>query len=278
MKLYGGITLFVIIVVAVILYRRYTQSTYTYSDIKAGQTPPETTTVANIIRCQVAYNTSNVTATDATRPGFLSTFNTCVRSNVGLYVDSKCQWINSDPTAANATEYSALNRYNTDQNSIQLAYIELIANSSDTTSPALEVVEAALKADLTGATRRYLATVCPSYFKTPGGDPTTTYTGWSVVPSSSPAPTAYSFWVSGGKITAAQVNTWATKAVRYTVDQTINTGTTGDITTGAPYVATGSTWNTDTTTVDPDATPTGTFYKNWEFARDNGPGTINGQF
>ena len=272
MKLYGGITLFVIIVVAVILYRRYTQSTYTYSDIKAGQTPPETTTVANIIRCQVAYNTSNVTATDATRPGFLSTFNICVRSNVGLYVDSKCPWINSEPTAANVTEYSALNRYNTDQNSIQLAYIELITYSSDTTSPTLEVVEAALKADLTGATRRYLATICQSYFKTPGVDLSSVYTGWSVQ-SGATAPSAYSFWVSGGKITAAQVNTWATKAVRYTVDAVTN-----EMTTGAPYVATGSTWNTDSTTVDPNATPTGTFYKNWEFARDNGPGTINGQF
>lgn len=271
-KFYASIILFVIFVFAVILYRRYTKSKYTYSDIKAGTSPPETTTVSNIIACQVAYNTSNVTATDATRPGFLTIFNNCVRSNVGLYVDSKCQWINSDPTAANTAEYAALQTYNNDQNSIQTAYVDLATKSSDTTSPTLETVEAALKADLTGATRRYLATVCSGYFKTPGGDPTTTYIGWSVQTGAT-APTTYSFWANGGKITAAQVNTWATKAVRYTVDQTTN-----DITTSSPYVATGSIWNVDTTTVDPNAAVSGTFYKNWEFARDNGPGTINGQF
>jgi hypothetical protein len=273
MKLYAGIAIFVLVLIVIIIYRRSTQSKYVYSDIKLGTTPPETTTVSNIISCQVAYNTANVTATDATRPGFLTIFNNCIRSNVGLYVDTKCPWINSDPTAANVAEYSAFTQYTNDQNAIQAAYVDLFTRSSDTTSPTLETVEAALKADLTGATRRYLSTVCPAYFKTPGYDPTTTYSNWTVVPSTSAAPTTYSFWANGGKITAAQVNTWATKAVRYTVDQT-----TYETTTGTPYAATGSTWNADTTTVDPNATPAGTYYKNWEFARDNGPGTINGQF
>lgn len=273
MKLYAGIALFILVLIAVIMYRRSTQSKYVYSDIKQGQNPPESTTVANIINCQVAYNTANVTATDATRPGLLTTFNNCIRSNVGLYVDNKCPWINSDPTASNVAEYTALTQYNNDQNAIQAAYVDLFTRSSDTTSPTTEVVEAALKADLTGATRRYLATVCPAYFKTKGNDPTATYAAWTVVPSSSAAPTAYSFWANGGKITAAQVNTWATKAVRYTVDQT-----TYETTTGTPYAATGSTWNANTTTVDPNATVAGTLYQNWELARDNGPGTVNPQF
>lgn len=272
MKMYAGIALFVIVVIVVMVYRRYTQSKYVYSEIKQEQTPIASSTVSAIINCQIAYNTSNLTATDATRPGFLRTFNECVRSAVGLYVDTKCPWINSDPTSVNVAEYSALTQYNNDQNAIQAAYVDLFTRSSDTTSPTTEVVEAALKADLTGATRRYLATVCPSYFKTAGYDPTATYTAWTVQTGAT-APTAYSFWASGGKITAAQVNTWATKAVRYTVDQT-----TFETTTGAPYAATGSTWNTNTTTVDPNATTAGTFYQNWELARDNGPGTINPQF
>jgi hypothetical protein len=173
-------------------------------------------------------------------------------------------------------EYSAYQTFTTSTNSIKAAYVDLTtrANASASFSPSLTIVEAALKADLTGATRKYLATVCTDYFK-PGGiitDPTPTYSAWSVVTGST-APTAYSFYAGPtGIITAAQVNTWATKAATYTVDSATN-----EFTVNTPYISSGSTYNQDSTITDPFATVAGTKYKNWEIARDNGPGTINPQ-
>ena len=272
-KLWFGIAVTTIVLILIALwYRRRTQSKYTYADIKSGPNPPETTTYSNIIQCQVTYNTGNLTATTQTQRDELRTrFDNCVRSNVGLYVDTKCRWVTSDPTASDTNEYAAFGQFSNDQIAIQTAYMDLLARSDTSTTPRLDVVEAALKADLTGATRRYLATVCPDYFKTPTNNPTSTYLTWTTT-ATAPAASTYAFYAGAtGKITAAMVNTWAAKAAQYT---------TNDITTGAepftvdaPYVSTGSTYNANSTI----SNPAGGFYKNWEIAKDNGPGTNNPQ-
>jgi len=273
---YVGAAIVIALIVLIVIRWRRSLSKYTYADITAGTGPPETTTYSNIISCQVAYNTANVTATDVTRPGFMTTFTNCVRSNVNTYVDNKCPWINTNPINTDGNAYTAYQTFTTNTNSIKTAYADLITRATESASfsPSLAIVEAALKADLTGATRKYLASVCTDYFK-PGGsatDPTPTYSAWSVVTGST-TPTQYSFYAgSNGVITASQVNTWATKAATYTVDSATN-----EFTVGTPYVASGSSYNQDTTITDPFATVTGTKYKNWEIARDNGPGTINPQ-
>lgn len=276
LKMYIAVAIFVIIlVIGIRWYQKRTQSKYTYSDIQAGTQPPETNTYSNIVQCQVTYNTANIYATAETRPALLTTFTECVRSNVTGYVDTKCVWVSNDPTTVGAVvgnttttsaHVTAYNQYTSDTRAIQAAYMDLLTRATATataTTPALSVVNAGLKADLTGATRRYLATVCTDYFKTPTNDLTSTYSSWSVAPSASAAPTAYSFYASGGKITKAQVDTWAAKAADYTVD-----ATTSEFTVGTPYLASGSTYMSDSTFSG---------VKNWEIARDNGPGTINPQ-
>ena len=274
--IYVGLAVVIALLVVIIIRWRRSLSKYTYTDITAGTGPPETTTYSNIISCQVTYNTSNITATDATRPGFMTTFTNCVRSNVNIYVDNKCTYLTINPTSG--TEKTAYDTYTSQINSIKTAYADITtkAAASLAGTPSTEIVEAALKADMTGATRKYLATVCPDYFK-PGGvitNPTTVYTQWQIITgATAPAAGVYGFWAGAtGVITAAAVNAWALKAARYTVDDTTN-----EFTVGAPYVATGSTYNSDTQITDPYATVTGTKYKNWEISRDNGPGTNNAQ-
>jgi hypothetical protein len=215
----------------------------------------------------------------------MATFNQCVRSNVGFYVDTKCAWVTTDvngnviaPTAvgtngATQAQVNAYTQFTNDQNAIQAAYIDLFTRSSDTTSPTIEMVDAAFKADLTGATRRYLSTVCPDYFRTATTDPSATYSAWRVVTGTT-APTAYSFWAGAtDKITAAAVNTWAGKAARYTNNDVSTSAGLDPYTVGAPYLAAGSTYSANSTIAKPGSA--GTFYQNWEVSRDNGPGTIN---
>lgn len=266
----GSAFVLVILLVVIIRWRR-SLSKYTYTDIQTGTSPPETTTYSNIIACQTAYNSANLTATAVTRPGFMTIFTNCVRSNVSIYVDRKCSWISTDPTG-DKPEYAAFQTFTVDTNAIKTAYMDITTRATDSSSfsPSLEIVNAALKADLTGATRKYLAAVCPNYFKTPTGvtDPTTVYSNWRVVTGST-APNTYSFYAGpNNTITASDVLTWAATAARYTVSDVTN-----EFTVDTPYVNTNSTYNNNSTFTNPD----GTFIKVWEIARDNGPGTKNPQ-
>jgi uncharacterized Fe-S cluster protein YjdI len=273
-KMYIGIAVLTILLIIVALwYRRKTQSKYTFDDIKSGNSPPESTQYANIVQCQVTYNQANLTVTDNTT--ILRAFNDCVRSNTFQYIEEKCPWIDTDP-AQGSTEYTKYTQFVKDQNDIKTAYMDLLTRSTETTTPTLEVVEAAMQADITGASRRYLTTVCPDYFKTPNNDPTSTYSTWSVVTgATAPSATTYAFYAGAtGKITAAMVNTWAGKAARYT-SATREKLLNGDepFMVGTPYVARDSTYNSNSTI----AKPGGGVYLNWEISRDNGPGTNNPQ-
>lgn len=271
-KFYGGVILVCLALIIIGLWlRRRAQSKYTYNDIKVGTVAPETDAYSNIVTCQSTYNTSNATATTQTaRDALLVTFNECVRSNVTGYVDTKCRWINTDATSANsatAGEQTIFNQYQTDINAIQGAYADLFTRTSDPT--ATNILNAALKADLTGATRRYVSSICTGYFKSNVNgvvsDPSTTFAGWTVktAGAGTTAPTTYSFWAgTTGKITQAMVDTWAAKAASYTVNAT------DDFVVGSALV-TPSTYNANSTI----SNPAGGFYLNWEVARDNGPGT-----
>lgn len=258
----------IVLLLAVVLFVRRRVSKYTLADLQAGGSPPESTIYSNIVQCQVTYNTANISATDVTRPGFLATFEECVRSNVVFYMDTKCKWIDLDPTAqgvngATQAEVEAYNQYVTDTRAIETAYADMITKAdavATSTAPAAAVVEAARKADFTGATRRYLANVCPGYYKTSTGDLGDTYKLWTVVPKTSSQPSAYSFWPgSSGSITKASIDAWARGAADYTVDNTNFT-----FTVGTPYLASGSIY-TSVSNVSP--------LLNWELLRDNGPGT-----
>lgn len=112
-----------------------------------------------------------------------------VRGAVNSYVGSKCP----DATASSKGAVTAPNQtkwdtYQSDLNNIQQAYVGLLATPSATgyTNTAGHVI-AARKADITGATRKYIASVCPDFYKpSTGSDPTASYLQWNYAATGTP--------------------------------------------------------------------------------------------
>ena len=212
----------------------------------------------------------------------------CIARAVAPYTRGHCQWLPADgqplpvPTAGDAL--IAYTAYQNDIKTIQLAYVSTANRAAAgtfagiaTTATASAIVSAARAADITGATQKYLATVCPGFYQ-PGdptatpGDPSPGYKLWTAVsaPSDALPQTAGSqkhFYASStGGITDAAVLTWAQYA--RTVTFTAGTGltaTTGLIT--ASISVGGTTYS--------DKSGRGaTGAENWRLAYAAGPGTF----
>lgn len=92
--------------------------------------------------------------------------------------------------------------------SIQDAYYTVLGSPAPATN---EEVIAARKADISGATRKYIARICPSFYKpSVGTDPTPGYASWTYVASGTP-PTV---GLLKTNVTAANVSAWAEKAAK----------------------------------------------------------------
>jgi len=198
----------------------------------------------------------------------------CISASAMTYTLSHCKYLPpadgsrpliptsaTDPVAA-----AAYSDYTTAMNTIQAQYAPALTRAQNNTFPQggtlsgaslstqqkIDIVTAARKADLAGATRKYLASVCPGFYA-PGDptlpDPTSTYTRWSTrkggnAPTSSDPPT---FWyateaVSGGAggISDADIMAWVANAGIVTYSGgvsgvTVTSGGTGY--TSAPTVA-----------------------------------------
>jgi hypothetical protein len=183
---------------------------------------------------------ANVTKAYNTRQG-------CISASAMTYTLSHCKYLPpadgsrpliptsaTDPVAA-----AAYSDYTTAMNTIQAQYAPALTRAQNGTFPQggalagatlstpqkIDIVTAARKADLAGATRKYLASVCPGFYA-PGDpqlpDPTPTYTKWSVKSGASPAPSTFTdptFWyatpaVSGGTggISDADIMAWVANA------------------------------------------------------------------
>ena len=107
-----------------------------------------------------------------------TTFDTCIGTRTTEYVASMCPWINTTPTSATASSaiVSAKATFDADILIIKNAYNGLQNSASTDLTP---IVNAARRADITGATRKYLSAVCPSYY-TPaaGGSAPAEYATW----------------------------------------------------------------------------------------------------
>jgi hypothetical protein len=238
-----------------------------------------------LVACQDTYarEVINPPAAPATATGNRTD---CIAKAVAPYTRGHCQWLPADgqplpvPTAGDAkTAYDA---YQADIKTIQLAYVSTanraaagtFSGISDVTK-ASAIVSAARAADITGATQKYLATVCPGFYA-PGDpakaaeDPTIAYKGWTAKSEAtdSVAGTQKHFYASStGGITDAAVLTWAQYA--RTVTFTAGTGLTA--TTG--YL-TSSITSGGTTYSDKSGMTGGTAgAENWRLAYANGPGT-----
>jgi hypothetical protein len=211
---------------------------------------------------------ANVTKAYNTRQG-------CISASAMTYTLSHCKYLPpadgsrpliptsaTDPVAA-----AAYSDYTTAMNTIQAQYAPALTRAQNgtfpqggtltgptlTTAQKIDIVTAARKADLAGATRKYLASVCPGFYA-PGDpqlpDPTPTYTKWSVKKGASPAPSTFTdptFWYATeaasngtGGISDADIMAWVANAGIVTYSGgvsgvTVTSGGTGY--TSAPTVA-----------------------------------------
>jgi len=244
-----------------------------------------TTLKSALVSCQDTYareTINNVAGAAANRT-------TCIATAVAPYTRGHCQWLPADgqplpvPTAGDAL--IAYTAYQNDIKAVQLAYVSTanraaagqFAGLTTNTTKANEIVSAARAADITGATQKYLATVCPGFYA-PGDpakaseDPSTGYKGWTAVSAASDAlpQTAGSqkhFYASStGGITDAAVLTWAqyARTVTFTPGEGL-TATTG-------YLATSVTVSGTTYSDKSGRGATGA--ENWRLAYSAGPGTF----
>lgn len=166
------------------------------------------------------------------------TLTTNINTAVGDYINGKCPEVTSGtaPASSDTAKTTAWNTYQSDLASIGTAYYTLIRNATASTTPSATEVLAARKADITGATRKYIATVCPDFYNTAAGNPTNTYKTWASYTTTAAAGAATIGFVAD-KITTTNVNTWlgyAAKTYTSSTSVAVSQGTTtaGPITLG----------------------------------------------
>lgn len=234
-----------------------------------------------LVACQDAYGRDiiNGVATATAQ----ATRTTCIANAVSPYTRGHCQWLpqlNADGSTTinnpgSGPEKVAFDAYQNDIKNIQLAYVSAANRAAagtftgiSSTTTASAIVSAARAADITGATRKYLALVCPGFYVSGDGttDPSSQYVTWTSA-NSATAP-ARGFWTTGStattmnSVTDADILTWA----QYARPVTFTAGTGLTATTGYLSGLTISGYS-DKSGIG----GTGTEY--WRKAYETGPGT-----
>jgi hypothetical protein len=242
----GAFIGFIIVVVLFFIVYRY-RSSYKYPD-PTDTSDPYTKFSSNLQSCQNVFQvTGDATVKDA-----------CYSSNVTSYVTRLCPNINGvAPT--DATTLAFWNTYTGNSTSevkqITNIYVPFINTPTSVTVTGTTVetamIIAARKADMTGATRKYLASSCPTFYVSGDGltNPTATYSAWAIG-------SATNGFVAAN-VTAAKIADWLVNAA--VIDSSGNA--TGPLVTGS------TSWNKQDV-----AGAAG--IPNWKKARDAGPGTM----
>jgi hypothetical protein len=183
---FAAIGLVAVIVIIFILVRYRSRRSNFQWPVPAGTVQPAADTASDtafqnsLNTCQDSYNQALIGAgTDAA--GILAAETTrsiCVKNASSTYVSARC------PVSTGTIPVDPIlrNYYNTYQSSIvaiQQAYVP-----AQRTIAAADIAQlnAARKGDMAGATRKYIATSCPTFYKpslATDPDPTTTYTSWA---------------------------------------------------------------------------------------------------
>lgn len=235
--------------------------------------------------CQDTYAQALISNPNSTTA--VSDRTTCIATAVRTYTRGHCKWLPQGTTPAatptSGPELTAYNNYQADIQKIQSAYASAYNRaqagtftSISDTQKATTIVSAARTADISNATKKYIASVCPGFYQ-PGNpttpDPSSTYKAWTadITSASRPAATAAApiFWaippVAGNAatgVTDAQILTWAQYARPVT------------FTTGAGLTATTGHLSGLTITGYTDKSGLGTTgNENWRKAYNAGPGT-----
>ena len=147
-----------------------------------------------------------------------TTLSNAINNRVATYVSTKCPAVSTGAAPAStgnatvdAANTAAWNAYQADLSKVQQAYYAIMGTTTATSTPSSEQVIASRKADISGATRKYIATICPSFYKTTTADPTNTYKKWNYVETGTPTDT---IGLSKADITTANVTTWAGYAAK----------------------------------------------------------------
>jgi len=154
-----------------------------------------------------------------------TTLSTAINNRVGRYVSDKCPEVSSGTIPTDATKVPFWNAYQSDLAKVQQAYYTVVGAATPTSTPPSEQVLAARKADISGATRKYIASVCPNFYKTTTTDPTADYKTWAYVE----AGTAPTNGLLKTDVSAANVTTWAGYAAKTkssTSSVTVSSGAT----------------------------------------------------
>ena len=249
-----------------------------------------------LVTCQDTYATAIIAA--GTNQAAKDTANTtrtfCIATAVAPYTRGHCQWlpaagsttIPEPKQATNPLAFAAWSTYQNDIKLIQTAYVQASNRAAAgsfagiaTTATASDIVSKARAADITGATQKYLATVCPGFYQ-PGDstqpDPSPGYKTWTAKQEAtdSVATTVTHFYAPTTGITDAAIMNWAqyARTVTFTATTaTVSGGLTATVGLLAP-VASGGYGPIGTYTDKSGGGTTGA--ENWRTAYIKGPGTV----
>jgi hypothetical protein len=246
-----------------------------------------------LVTCQDAYARDMINATSpAAITAAADTRIKCIGTAVAPYTRGHCQWLPQKdgdpiPVPPSGDAQTAYTAYQTDIKNIQLAYVSTANRAAAGTfsgiadqAKANMIVSAARAADISGATQKYLATVCPGFYQ-PGdptlSDPSPGYKLWTAVLGATGvtadplvASTQKHFWAPSTGITDAAILNWAQYA--RTVTFVANTGLSA--TYGYLSAAPNGVGNISGTTYTDKSGNGGSNTENWRSAYVNGPGTF----
>jgi hypothetical protein len=270
----------VVIVILIFMYRKFTKkSDYVIPPTTTSDTNStrQTSYSSNLVTCETTYiNAMNEPDPDATAAN--ATLNDCITSNVVSYYNARCPFLpatnglsgafgnlTSGSTGAGIPNGGSSNvayiAYKADIDAINAVYTPLISAAGQTFST--NIMAAARKADFTGASRKYIATLCPDiYSNTTSTALTTKYLGWT---RTATAQSAYGFQAS--RVTTSSIWQWSIHAGQPpTASGTTYTPPTAALLT-APLIAASCT--------NSDFALSTNGVLNWQLAADSGPGTVD---
>lgn len=276
-RIIQGVIAIAVIAVLIFIYRKYkNKSQYAIPPTATSDTDTtrQQTYSNDLVKCETTYINAVNGNDGLVTTAITNALNDCISSNVTSYYNARCSYLVPDANGkylalsggagAPAATYNA---YKADIDAINAKYTPLISAAGQTYST--NIIMAARKADFTGATRKYFATLCPDLYSNSSSTSTQTlYTGWT---SSASASSAYG-WDSS-KVTLARIWEWAKYAgVPPTISGTTYTAPTAPL-IGAP--ALGPTFPAANACSSLyTVTPSGSTTPNWQLAADNGPGTV----
>lgn len=236
------VTLIALILVIMFFRRRSKFEWPTPTDATGTDLSQDQTLTTALNNAQDAYNVSmigiNAMSEGAAKTAAIlaaeRTLSDAIDAAITTYVSNKCSAVVAGTKPIDATGGAAWDTYQTDLAAIGAAYYPVIKTA--TGAVATETL-AARKADITGATRKYIATACPKFYKTSTSDPSTGYKNWTAYTTetqytAATTPTTGKIGFAADRITATNISNWADYAAVTTTSTTSVTVAAGATTTG----------------------------------------------